>query len=277
LNRVLTKTIALHYFDGVTNSQFTNSLFIPQHSLSSSDPIVDVVLRQLTPTISQALQSALPECYGGGKAGCTKGSAKHGYVYRKHKKWAYKVYAAHVDGINTLSTDTISLGESNDGRLQLVAHGTYPKKALATDIYVGECFTFDKCSKIWHNNDNFQGGHAVKLTLTFDCEGDGLFALTSESNVSIEIAPPLVIHESVGKIHFDVMSITAEVKKALKGLLLKEMEADIVPIPLPLKHIIPLPEKIAVTDIPNLLAKVSDGIASKCRPGKHAVLESNDS
>ena len=156
------------------------------------DALVDATLGALTPTISRALKNALPQCYGNGVE-CVQGSAHHNRVYYKHKKWAYKVFANSIKDINALTLDSLTTDVTPNGKFQLIAKATYPHNALATEIYVGECFTFGSCSKIWENSNNFKGWRAVTATLTFDCERDDMFALPSPSNVDIGIVPSLII------------------------------------------------------------------------------------
>jgi len=223
------------------------------------------IIRIFVPSIRYAVKGALPECYGSGhriRKSCTPGSSHNNFVFYESRSWVYKVYAEYIDKVNTLAIEDIELGQNN-GSLTITVSGVYPKEALASYIYIGECFTFNQCSRLWANANNFAKGYSVKMTLTFDCES-GVFVLHSNSDVALNIDPDLKIKESVGEIDVYVKTITDAVKESLNKLILKEMKEKIVPLPKSFKiygKTIPFPasvagKKVSVTDLPNILAKV---------------------
>jgi len=223
------------------------------------------IIRLLVPKIRNAVQDNLPECYGNGKSimkTCTPGSSHKNFVFYENKQWVYKVFAKYIDKVNTLSIEHVELGQNN-GNLTITVSGAYPKEALASDIYVGECFTFNQCGKIWDNARNFAKGYSLTMRLTFDCQS-GIFVLSSNSNVALDIDPSLKVNESIGSIDFDIEDITNAVREALKKLILKEMMEKIILLPKSFTIAgitIPLPagisgENMSVTDLPNIISSI---------------------
>jgi len=227
----------------------------------------NTILTALVPTINSAVQEALPVCYGNGqehmpsKKTCEPASGDSDHdVFYTHSSCLYKVYAEYIDEVNKLDITSMVFTNTADGKkLELKASGKYPDSALSSFIYIGECFTFCACSKIWANHDNFArtGGYAVGVTLTFDCD-NGKFVLPT-SGVATSISPALELKESITGISFDVKDLTGAVQDALQGLLKKEMTSKIITLPDKVPGTdTPLPpsvagQKLSVVDIVNLV------------------------
>merc|ERR1711907_572296 len=118
----------------------------------------------MLPTINTQIQGKLPESYGDCSEDdpditaaqpcetCSGCNPDHGhYLFYVHKSWKYKAFARWISGLKTLAFDSIVMtNSSTTGALNgLTASGAFAN--LDTPIYVGECFTFDKCSKLWDN------------------------------------------------------------------------------------------------------------------------------
>jgi len=175
------------------------------------------------PTINTQLQSAMPQSIGncdGAAPPCQTfgGNPDHGNdLYYVHKSWKYKAFARWITGLKSVSFSSIVLTNSTTGTLNgLQASGSFAD--LPASIYVGECFTFDKCSELWDNtgaccgaNKHFTVDIGIACNSTsHELLGSGLKSLTVD---------PFKITESIAGIPLDPVDISSAVHDAISGVL----------------------------------------------------------
>jgi len=181
------------------------------------------------PLINTQLQGAMPESIGDCENSgsdttaaapcetCTGCNPDHSnYLFYVHKSWKYKAFARWISGLKSVSFSSVVLTNSTTGALNgLSAAGAFA--SLPASIYVGECFTFDKCSELWDNrgaccgaNKHFSFEVDVQCNSTsHELQDLGLKSLTidpfevTESIVGIDLNPvdiSTAVHDQVSAV-----------------------------------------------------------------------------
>merc|ERR1719359_2676136 len=108
-------------------------------------------MKHYLPNVTALAQQHIPASYGNCGSNSPPAPCEgNGDLFYKHKSWKYKAFARWVSGLKSVSFSSVVLTNSTTGALNgLSAAGAFA--SLPASIYVGECFTFDKCSELWDN------------------------------------------------------------------------------------------------------------------------------
>lgn len=180
------------------------------------------------PTVTAALQGVMPASYGNCVDDApTPCEDKGDYLFYQHKSWAYKAWARWITGLNTISFDTLKVTADEEGNLNGV-YGAGSFKNLPASIAIDECFTFDKCSKVWDNEDACCGSDKhFDLTLDVKCDD------ANKSLVYIDFGELNIdtfeITESFGPVKLAQVDITNDVHDAAKGVITDYMTKAFIP------------------------------------------------
>lgn len=132
-------------------------------------------------------------------------------------RWAYKVKARWISGINTLRVDQIQLA-SGGGHFTLQVSGAL--EDLKLRLQVEQCITFDRCTSIFDNSDGCCGREKrFTVKLRMQCSS-GFPYLTSPQFESIEM-DKLQITQRIGPVNIKIKDITGLVKGQVSTNVLK--------------------------------------------------------
>lgn len=134
------------------------------------------------------------------------------------QSWKYKAFARWISGLKSLAFDSIVMtNSSTTGALNgLTASGAFAN--LDTSIYVGECFTFDKCSKLWDNRCKSSRGPACSgLIRGCACRG-ACCGSNKRFSVEIDVTCNSTSHELISaglkSLTLDPFEITESVRRS---------------------------------------------------------------
>jgi hypothetical protein len=197
----------------------TDPTFAPVQNLGAPSKLSDLlnpIISAFLPVINKSMVE-LPAAYGDCSHSEPQPCINKGDLYYKHKSWQYKVRARWIGGLNTGSITSATFGPGPDGStLRLDLAGVFAQ--LPVNIEIDECFTFDKCSKLWDNHSGCCGSNK-HFSVSVEAKCQPAKPYLSTASVTALKTDSIHLSESIGPIKFNVADLTGAIKSAAQGLL----------------------------------------------------------
>jgi len=145
---------------------------------------------------------------------CSGGDCQ--WLFYEHKSWAYTVFARWLGGLKSIQfTDAIASRPSSSKGLKLNVKGYFG--SLPLSLYVGECATFDQCSKLWDNTHACCGTNKhFDISVSAICSSDLSKGPIDRLEVSGVDLDKIEVTEKIVGIKFNVKNLTDKVRDEIK-------------------------------------------------------------
>ena len=136
------------------------------------------------------------------------------YLFVPMQKWEYKATAYWLSGLNSGVIDNAMITSIEDGKVHFQVKGHFANIPLR--LRIEECFTFDRCSKLWDNSYACCGTnkHFV-IDAVIDCQSSYPY-LQKIALQSFALDDLSIDEKALGIIMIKVADITSSVHSAIQ-------------------------------------------------------------
>jgi len=188
--------------------------------------MLNSMLEKALPTINTEVKSKIPASVGACSMNsdrrrrrrrtqsapqpCSGGDCK--WLFYQQKSWAYKVFARWLGGLKSVEfTDAIASRPSSSKGLVLNVKGYFG--SLPLSLYVGECGTFNVCSKLWDNTHACCGTNKhFDISVSAICSSDLSKGPIDRLEVSKVDLDKIEVTEKIAGISFNMKDLTDTVR-----------------------------------------------------------------
>jgi hypothetical protein len=204
---------------------------------AAPDPYIQELNKLISAAIPYAtslLQQNLPESYGNcGDHSPPQPCSGNANLYYEHKKYEYKVFARWISGLKSVNVTSAPVARTMSPAprgAMITVDGVFA--SLPTSIYIGECFTFDKCSILWDNTHGCCGSNKhFSVELQLECSANNSTNPLAGLVVAGVKLDKFEITEKIVGIKINVDDITNSVQKAVGSLLTGLGNTPVIPGP----------------------------------------------
>eukprot|EP01123_Difflugia_compressa_P015547 TRINITY_DN87_c1_g1_i1.p1 TRINITY_DN87_c1_g1~~TRINITY_DN87_c1_g1_i1.p1 ORF type:complete len:251 (+),score=34.10 TRINITY_DN87_c1_g1_i1:58-810(+) len=191
-----------------------------------TNPIIDGLNKEIQlilPDINTSIQSNVPSSIGNCNDNnppqpCQCIDSGCDYLYFIHQKYEYEAYARWITGLRTGSLTSIVLS-AEDGGKTITVSVTGLFQELPVSLWIGECFTFDRCVKIWDNEDGCCGTNKhFQVFVSVSCVNT-TYPFLNNIRVDNVTVDKFEITEKIVGININIIDITNSIEAAINSFL----------------------------------------------------------
>lgn len=196
-------------------------LLLTMSTLVYSDDLIDqldFLMAGALPELAGSVQDAIPDSYGKCDSKSPDPCEGSSSIYYKHKSWVYKVDARWISGLKTISfTQAVSARNTDTPGVSIRIDGYFGELPLS--LYIGQCVTFDICTKIWDNTNACCGSKEFSLNISMVCASSGGGGPIDHLEMMSVDTDKFEINEDILGIGITVADITSKVQNQVESML----------------------------------------------------------
>eukprot|EP01126_Amoeba_proteus_P037612 TRINITY_DN3890_c0_g1_i2.p1 TRINITY_DN3890_c0_g1~~TRINITY_DN3890_c0_g1_i2.p1 ORF type:complete len:281 (+),score=48.43 TRINITY_DN3890_c0_g1_i2:106-843(+) len=202
---------------------FSLLLLILGSSFCVNSSIIDLLnnlVKAKLPDINTEIHNVVPHSYGDCNSNsppqpcaCSSGCSNLYYI---HKAWEYKAYARWISGLDTGQLTSVVFSVPTPLTVEVDIKGVFG--SLPLSLWIGECFTFDQCLKLWDNTEGCCGSNKhFEVQASLFC--NNTFPYLRSAQLNSLYLDDLEITEKIIGISINIQDITNSIKTVVSGLL----------------------------------------------------------
>jgi len=139
-----------------------------------------------------------------------------------HQPWQYEAYARWITGLRSGHLTSVLFG-AEPSTISVEIKGVFD--SLPLSLWIGECFTFDKCSILWDNTEGCCGSNKhFKVDVSLTC--NNTYPYFNNIRLVDLVLDQFEITEKIIGISINIKDITDSVSSVITGLLVQYLTKE---------------------------------------------------